>query len=201
MIRWILILITLGFAGAFQMNAQDTLFYLNGKKKLIQLEKNEGRFITYSKWGKDKFKTKKNGRFFAVGTDTGMVYCYFQDTIYGDDFTVEQMAIHVKGIQDAREFYKNKKMMVVAVPVGAASGFLGFFWGWSGPLLYTLGVGVLELPKDKIKTERNKHLLDDDFYVEGYRRGVTDKNVKNAFISSSIGFISSLFVYQAINKE
>lgn len=124
---------------------------------------------------------------------------YFQDTLFGNDFSIDQMRWFIKGEQDARAGYKPFWPML--------GGFLG-----SAGLVIGLDLEVMAIPIPlayaglaawpRVKVTRGSisdPLLEgDDHYAYGYGRAGKGKRVIKCLLSSLAGVAVGLAVRQLI---
>ncbi len=202
------------FFALFTVNSQtnDTLFLLNGDKiecnyKLTEnvfdeeLSKDVAYKVHYEvlKGKKSKIKSKKIAHYKLLSIQDGseLIQCYQQDTSAEDDFTFEQMERYVKGRKYGKD-HKTTKSTVFSGVVGAGSGYLGLFWGCV-PVTVELGAELNFMDTDTTEMiVDDKELLKDDFFVNGYKRAVRDKKLKNGAISGWTSMIVSAIVLNYI---
>lgn len=124
---------------------------------------------------------------------------YFQDTLFGNDFTVDQMRFYIKGEQDARAGYKPIWPMI-----GGFAGSAGLVIGLDLevmaipiPLVYA---GLMSFPRVHVtKGSLTDPLLEgDDYYAYGYGRAGKGKRVMKCLWSSLAGVAVGLAVRQLI---
>jgi hypothetical protein len=124
---------------------------------------------------------------------------YFQDTLFGNDFTVDQMRFYIKGEQDARAGYKPLWPMVGGF-LGSAGLVIGLDLEMMAipiPLAYA---GIMAFPRVHVtKGSLTDPLLEgDDYYAYGYGRAGKGKRVVKCLWSSLAGVAVGLAVRQFI---
>lgn len=189
------------------VKAQDTLLLLNGKKKIVKVNHETPSFVVYQKLKKgdisrlgkekemDKLDIFRVSYFFDEKKDSvqKITQVYQVDSMMGDYFTVQEMEMFLEGKAQARKNYKAFKYALLGLGVGAASGYLGSFWGWVPVAGYSsiAGVWVIKpfLKADKPELFNNMH------FNAGYRETAKIKQAKYAAIGSTIGLVTSLFLW------
>jgi len=181
--------------------AQDTLLLLNGKRFSGIAVDTSGfkiQFKTFRSGRKSKIKSFYRDDVFSINGDDGNEHIfYFPDMFTVNDYTVENMRFEVYGNMDARNKFRTKWVY----PVGIASGFLaGFFLEGSvfSVFIVPIYLGVVQIPIVKIqpKTISKPVFFGNDFYKTGYNRSARMKRTKHAIISSFIGLIAGIGIYE-----
>ncbi|MFT6746859.1 MAG: hypothetical protein ACJAZ2_001204 [Glaciecola sp.] len=187
--------------------AQDTLQLLNGKTKVVKVSHETSSYVIYQKIKKgdtsnlskpremDKQDIFRVSYFYDEKQDSTqkITQVYQVDSLMGDYFTVKEMEMFLEGKAQARKNYKAFKYALVGFGVGAASGYLGSFWGWVPVTGYTSVAGVWII-KPFLKAD-NPELFNDLHFNAGYREHAKIKQAKYALIGSAVGLVSSLFLW------
>lgn len=175
------------------LKSQDTLLYMNGKDKVVEFDKFDSLEVFFKKNGKDKSAYLEN--IFAIGTDTGRIYIYKQDTAGGDDFTVEQMEQYQKGLRLGLASYNTDLVAGggFAVGAGGTMALNSGFYGWL-PIMAYLGVSAA-VPVKESKFKLSEEQLKNDFLVIGYTDGANRKRIKRTALTGTIGVFTGIIAY------
>ncbi|MEI7595524.1 MAG: hypothetical protein WCK02_07245 [Bacteroidota bacterium] len=115
---------------------------------------------------------------------------YKPDSTMAYDMTVEQMRMFIKGEIDAKAAPSSRANFLGSIVFGGASGLVGF-WGIPVPVIYGLGTNSFSPSLKKA----NQDLINNQYYVDGYKGKVKSKRLKNAFIGGFTSFgIAALIV-------
>jgi len=110
----------------------------------------------------------------------------------------------VSGASDARTNYKTPWITTGGFVVGGGSAIAVSAVGLNSllvpifPALYSGGVGIIKVKKDKLNIPDN--LKNNDYYVEGYFRVANHKRINNAIIGSGIGMALGIVAVLIFSK-
>ena len=178
--------------GLPESKAQNTMLLVNGKKiEIGEFKVDDSLFLAYrSKKGKIKSVDLRD--IFSVREKKGNeTIFYAPDNTDTESFTINQMRDFVNGAYDARTNYKTPWVTTGGFIVGGGSAVAVTAVGLNSllvpifPALYSGGVGIIKVKKDKLNVPDN--LKKNDYYMEGYTRVANHKRINNAIIGSGIG--------------
>jgi hypothetical protein len=157
-----------------------------------------------------RYRVKKGDRLLERSEPTESVFSvtdslgrervwYFQDTLFGNDFSVNEMRWFIKGEQDARRGYRPLVPMLGGF-VGSAGLVMGLDLEVIAIPLPMVYAGIMALPRVKVtKGSLSDPLLEgDDFYAYGYARAGKGRRVIRCLLSSALGVGFGLAVRQLI---
>lgn len=179
-------------AGFSESKAQNTLLLVNGKKiEVGEFKVSDSLFLAY-KNKKGKIKSVYLHDIFSVQEQNGKeTIFYIPDHTDTESFTINQMRDFVNGAYDARTNYKTPWITTGGFVVGGGSAVAVSAIGLNSllvpifPALYSGGVGIVKVKKDKLNIPDN--FKNNDYYLEGYTRVANHKRINNAIIGSGVG--------------
>lgn len=149
----------------------------------VVIDSVNNEFIFYRKKERQhKTDVAKVFSFTTAGSETIM---YTQDSIVGNELSVEQMNQFILGEQTAKLNYKSTATIVSSAILGGASGALSF-WGVPVPLAYSLTLNFFSPKADKIVYPRPENK--NEFFDAGYKAGLKNKKLKTSIISGLSSF-------------
>ena len=182
--------------------AQDNILLMNGQTitgKVIGQSTLEIRYLT-SKKDKVTERAEPTDGVFSVTDSLGQERVwYFMDTLFGNDYTVDQMRWYINGERDARNGYK---------PLWPVVG--GFAFGAGMTMALDLEVvslflppayaGIMALPRVHVTpgSVSDPLMEGDPYYATGYAQVGRSKRVVHSLISTFAGVAVGLFVRQVI---
>ena len=182
--------------------AQDNILLMNGQTitgKVIGQSTLEIRYLT-SKKDKVTERAEPTDGVFSVTDSLGQERVwYFMDTLFGNDYTVDQMRWYSNGERDARNGYK---------PLWPVVG--GFAFGAGMTMALDLEVvslflppayaGIMALPRVHVTpgSVSDPLMEGDPYYATGYAQVGRSKRVVHSLISTFAGVAVGLFVRQVI---
>lgn len=172
--------------------AKDTVVLMNGE--IIVSDVIDTSFYGIKILEQKKNRTKEviieGERIFSVKFDNGHEkFIYYQDTLIGNEFTIEEVRYFIYGERDADKSYRSKWWPAGNFVIGAASAFtLNSFLSFVPPTIYPL-VPARDWFKITIphKTVSNPAYLKQDTYILGYERVARKKNAMRSFATGVIG--------------
>ena len=172
--------------------SQDTLFFMNGKDMLVKYKDTTDLKVVYNKKGKDKSSYVEN--IFAVGTSKGRIYFYKQDTVVGDDYSIEQMEQYQIGLRLAKKNFNTDLTAGVATVTGLASAYFlkSGFYGWLPVLGYTGLTGTLNPKISKLKLSEKERA--NEFLIYGYIDGANRKKIRRTALAGTVGFVAGVII-------
>jgi len=197
----------------FTSQAQDTLQLLNGKTKVVKINYETPSYVVYqkikrkdtTKLSKEKEMDKQDifrvSYFFNSKTDSvqKISQVYKVDSLMGDYFTVKEMEMFLAGKAQAHKNYKAFRYALGGFAVGLGAGYLGSFWGWIPVATYSSVAGVWII-KPFLKAD-NPALFDNLHFNAGYREVAKIKQAKYAIVGSTIGLVTSLFLWGPVLEK
>lgn len=186
---FVLLAITVSF---YKSKAQNTMLLVTGKKiEIGEFKVSNSLFLAY-KNKKGKIRLTDLRDIFSVQKQNGKeTIFYVPDSTDTESFTINQMRDFVNGAYDARTNYKTPWVTTGGFVVGGGSAVAVTAVGLNSllvpffPALYSGGVGIVKVKKDKLNIPDN--LKNNDYYMEGYTRVANHKRTNNAIIGSGIG--------------
>ncbi len=130
MIKRILFVFILTFS--MSLAAQDTINFISGKSKLVQVDSLDFDFLYYHKIKKDGTiggKKKKNlDHLFSVDYKNGETrYVYQEDTLFDNIFSIGEMKYYLEGRRQARKHFKPYKTMLMGAGLGTGVALYSLF--------------------------------------------------------------------------
>jgi len=173
--------------------SQDQVLLMNGK--IVECKVKEANFsfveIEYEKKnGKTKNKVIEGIDVFSVVYEGGKEqFIYEQDDEIGNEMSVEQIRMYIKGRREARLNWKAPGSTIGGVATGFVSGFvLDPFWAPILPVGYAAVVGSNSPAAEKLIVT-NEADLNNKFFVRGYQKQARQLKAKNGFIGGAIGLV------------
>jgi hypothetical protein len=197
--------LALGMACAGQVTAPklDRILLMNGQiveARVLGQSSLEVRYLEFGKNGRTKERDEPTENVFSVTDTLGKERVwYFQDTIFGNDLSVQEMRWFVKGEQDARAGYKPR--------IATWGGFLA---GAGLSIALNLEVNALFLPPvyagamalPRVHVTRGSltdpYLEGEPNYAWGYAKVGRTKRVVRSLISTAAGIAVGVGIRQFI---
>lgn len=187
---------------ALLSNSQEEILLMNGKNfKGMAIDTAGVKVIFNIIKDNNKIKTKSFYRdeVFSINFDLQEKVFFYPDLYYFEEYTIDNMRMLVNGRKDALYQFKTKWVLPVGFAVGAASAILmeGSIFTLLVPIAYT---GIVQIPLIKIQKESisSPDFIGNGFYAEGYNRTARMKRTKHALLSSVVGVLSGLLVYELV---
>ncbi|MBL7964479.1 MAG: hypothetical protein JNM31_11635 [Flavobacteriales bacterium] len=182
--------------------AQDRILLMSGHVVDCRLLGASTLEIRYEIQRKDKLltRTEPTENVFSTRDSLGREKVwYFQDTLFGNYFTVDQMRWFIKGEQDARDGYRPIVPMIGGFVVGAGlvMALDLEIMAIPIPMVYA---GIMALPRVHVTrgSIRDPLMEGDPYYAAGYAQVGRTKRVVKTLISSAVGTAVGLAVRQLI---
>lgn len=189
---------------ALQLQAQDRILLMNGQTidaKVIGQSTLEVRYALIRN-EKVKERAEPTENVFSVTDSSGVEKLwYFQDSLFGNDFTVQQMRHYIRGEQDARKGYKPIIPMIGGFVAGAGL-VIGLDIEFMALLIPPIYGGAMAMPRVHVtRGSITNPLMDgDNFYAYGYARAGKNKRIIRSLLSSAVGVAVGYGVNQLIIK-
>lgn len=196
------ILLFLTCWAAMSLSAQDRILLMNGQTiqgRVLGQSSLEIRYLAETRKG-IKERAEPTESVFSVTDSLGRERIwYFHDTLFGNDFTVDQMRWYIKGEQDARAGYK-PFWPVVGGFVAGAGLTMGLDLEVLALTLPPVYAGAMALPRVHVtKGSITDPLMEGDpYYALGYARVGRTKRVVRTLVSTAVGVAVGLGVRQFI---
>lgn len=182
----------LGIA-AFELCAQDSIIYYNGKSFTGKISGYNNSSTVFSlemqKKNRIKLKTVDKANVFAVFYhDSSGKILYEPDITIEDDLTIAEMESFIAGQHLARYRYHAPWATACGVVSGLGGVYLGF-WGFAVPAVY---VGVVTAVP--VKPVKKKYFpadrVNDEAFIEGFKYQAKRKKMVNSLIGGGIGLLT-----------
>lgn len=187
---------------SFLTYGQDSIVLLSGKTIIAKGVEVGMYSITYHKpdaKGKQK-RINPEQVFSIVHSDGTERIIYQRDSLeQGEDYTIEQMKMFIKGEQDAIKYYRNNINKIAAFASGAGVSYFGFY-GIIGPAIYSTVVGSFSPVMEKQKVS-DPSLIKVDEYRDGYERKVRDKKIIQSIFYGLAGFAAGVVTYSVVTHN
>ena len=199
-----ILLLVLAANSAFSQVPSDTVLLLNGSSIVATVidTANGVTTIKNPKGGKGNFAIE-NDRIFSIKNSKGEQIIYVYDTIIGNEFTIDEMRLFIKGEQDAEKGFKAPGALICNIVIGAAAGVTGYFLCPIPPFAF---IALSGLPKVRIRhsTVSNLEYLKQESYLNGYERVARKKRKINSLIGGGIGLgvgLGTYFILKSSDNE
>lgn len=196
----------IAFLSPLTLKSQDTILYINGKKKdKIEVIKTDSLFIYYLKEkkqtvnaaGRLKPKKREIKDVYGIISDKGIMdTIYKPDSMKGFSLSRTEMYQYILGCQAA---YRDAKSPLIG-PVGfilsgAAVFILDGYWAIPAPFIYSASMAFITpvIPENiKVAPGINK------YYIMGYQDTKKNKRVRSGALFGIAGYISANIIYYVI---
>lgn len=181
----------------------DRILLMNGQiieTRVLGQSTLEVRYQEFGRNGRTKERSEPTENVFSVTDSLGRERIwYFQDTVFGNDLSIQEMRWFIKGEQDARSGYR---------PRVAQWG--GFLFGAGASIALNLEVNALFLPPvygaamilPRVHVTRGSlsdpYLDGEPNYAYGYAKVGRSKRVVRSLISTAAGIVVGVAVRQLV---
>lgn len=181
----------------------DRILLMNGQiieTRVLGQSTLEVRYQEFGRNGRTKEQSEPTENVFSVTDSLGRERIwYFQDTVFGNDLSIQEMRWFIKGEQDARSGYR---------PRVAQWG--GFLFGAGASIALNLEVNALFLPPvygaamilPRVHVTRGSlsdpYLDGEPNYAYGYAKVGRSKRVVRSLISTAAGIVVGVAVRQLV---
>ena len=195
---------SLFLAVAFPLKAQVRILLMNGQTisaKVIGQSTLEVRYALI-KNNRVKERAEPTENVFSVTDSMGVEKVwYFYDTLFGNDYTVQQMRHYMAGEQDARK----SKLFVVPMIGGFVAGaglVICVDMESMALLIPPIYGGAMALPRVHVRrgSITNPLMDGDNYYAYGYARAGRNKRILRGLLSSAVGVVAGYAVNQLVIK-
>ena len=192
-------------ATAVLVRGQDHILLMNGQiidAKVIGQSTLEVRYALIT-GNKVKERAEPTESVFSVTDSLGVEKVwYFQDSLFGNEFSVQQMRHYIRGEQDAR---KDKRFILPMIGgfVTGAGLVIGFDMEIMALLIPPVYVGAMALPRVRVSSksiERHPLMDGDNYYAYGYANAGKGKRIIRSLLSSAVGVAVGYGVNQLVIK-
>lgn len=199
-------ILLISFISPFKLKSQDTILYINGKKKdKIEVMKVDSEYIyflkekkrTVNSAGRLKAKKREVKDIYAIINEKGITdTIYKPDSAKGYSLSRVEMYDYIKGCQAA---YRDAKSPLIG-PIGfflsgAAVFILDGYWAIPIPFIYSASMAFITpvIPDDvKVAPGINK------YYIMGYQDTKKNKRIRSGALFGVAGYISANIIYYVI---
>ncbi len=195
--KFALILLTI-LISAEILHAQDVIQLSDGKEKKGYIDRIGSERIFYRKkeGGRMHYVDKENAfRIIKAKGDT--VYIYEQDSLQENEYSIAQFERNILGQQEARKYYKPWRHAAAGFCVGGASAFLGLYWSFLPPAIYTSFIGVREVNSAYFVVSDEVY-LSDEYYLDGYEISARAIRIKYTVVGALTGLATSITLLQFV---
>jgi hypothetical protein len=182
--------------------SQDTINLINGKQifpKNIHEEQNS-TLLKYDIDINGKLKQKAVDLldvYSIVYANTPNKQVYQQDSALGYILTIPQMEHYIIGERTALKYYKVPWVTAGGFALGALAVYKFAFWGLLTPVVYGVGMGILDT-KIKAPADIKTKYADDNNFINGYKTIASQKKLKNAILGSLVGALAFIITDEII---
>jgi len=182
--------------------SQDTINLINGKQiapRSIHEEQNS-TLLRYDIEVRGKLKQKAVDLLDVYSISFANLpnkQVYQQDSALGYILSIPQMEHYILGERAAMKYYKTPWVTAGGFALGAVDTYFFGFWGLLTPVVYGIGVGIVDT---KIKAPDNikSAYSNDNNFINGYKTIATQKKVKNAILGSFAGAMAFIIADEII---
>lgn len=184
------------------LNGQNRILLMNGQTIETRVLGQSSLEVRYQVKKRDRLleRSEPTESVFSVTDSLGRERVwYFQDTLFGNDLSVNEMRWFIKGEQDARRGYVPLWPMIGGF-AGSAALVMGLDLEVIAIPLPMVYAGIMTLPRVKVtKGSLSDPLLEgDDFYAYGYARAGKGRRVIRCLLSSALGVGFGLAIRQLV---
>mgnify|MGYP007080212765 CR=1 FL=1 len=171
----------------------DTLYFLNGEVKAVKIVDTVAylvRFLPEKKQKRPRVKDIEKSKLFSLKFSNGQErIMYFQDSTYGNIFSVLEAKMFMLGEQEAEKNYRNKWPVIIGFVVGTVSPLALSNAVLLSPIPAIVTPLHILLPNIHVNTKmiNNKNHLQYDTYLMGYEKVARKKNFINSLIGAGAG--------------
>ncbi len=175
------------------------LIMLNGRIYNVRLHKIEPPAVEFTLLKNKKTYKSSGEKIFSVVDSTGKTtYLYYQDSLMGREFTIEQTEKFIHGLNDGRH-YRHGGDFAVGFASGVGGSFLGVLYGWSAPILATT-LNTLRPVKPRQRLIYHPELQYDKYYTEGVVRKIRQRRFLSTMVGGLTGMGVGIAVFQFLLK-
>jgi hypothetical protein len=184
-------------------SAQDKISLMNGQEfpaKVIAQSTLEIRYLVAKKNGRLVERAEPTESVFSVTDSLGREKVwYFMDTLFGNDYTVPEMRIFMKGERDARNGYKPIVPMLGGFLLGAGL-VIGLDLEVNSLLIPPVYAAAMSWPRVNVTrgSITDPNMEGDPIYATGYSVAARPKRVIRCLLSAAAGVAVGLAVRQLI---
>lgn len=195
-------LLVLLAAYAAGLSAQDKISLMNGQEltgKVIAQSTLEIRYLVPRK-NRSVERSIPTTSVFSVTDSVGRERMwYFQDTIFGNTYSIPEMRWYIKGERDARDGYRPLGPMIGGFVLGAGA-VIALDLETSALAIPPIYGGIMAWPRVYVTrgSISDPHMEGDPIYATGYSAAGRPKRVFKSMLSSAIGVVVGLAVRRFI---
>ncbi len=197
--------VLIGLAGIAQLTPfkPDRILLMNGQiieTRVLGQSTLEVRYLDFGKNGRSKETSEPTENVFSVTDSLGKERVwYFQDTVFGNDMTIQEMRYFIKGEQDARSGYKPRWAMLGGFVVGAGTT-IALNLEVNSLFLPPLYAGAMILPRVHVTrgSISDPYMEGEENYAYGYAKVGRSKRVVRSLVSTALGIVVGVAVRQLV---
>jgi hypothetical protein len=202
---FIVIIAFLFVPASIHAQGKDTVFLMNGEIIVSTITDTAFYGVKVLRPGNQKKEMIIEGeRVFSYKFANGFEKTvYFQDTLIGNEFNIEETRQFLVGERDAQRGFKSPLWPAGNVLIGTVSGaMMGNVLAFVPPFAYAAGSII---PKVKIRhsTVSNMNYLKSDTYILGYERVARKRRTLQSFIGGVVGLgigFAARSIYNTVSK-
>lgn len=200
-----LLVVLLGFAGLAQLTPfrPDRILLMNGQiieTRVLGQSTLEVRYLDFGKNGRSKETAEPTENVFSVTDSLGKERVwYFQDTVFGNDLSIQEMRYFIKGEQDARTGYKPRWAVIGGFVFGAGTS-IALNLEVNSLFLPPLYAGAMILPRVHVTrgSITDPYMDGEENYAYGYAKVGRSKRVVRSLVSTALGIVVGVAVRQLV---
>ena len=204
-----LLILLLAMASALLSRAQiatfkpDRILLMNGQiieTRVLGQSSFEVRYLEFGRNGKQKERAEPNENVFSVTDTLGREKIwYFQDTVFGNELSIQEMRWFIKGEQDARTGHKPRIAIWGGFLLGAGAS-VALNLEVNALFLPPLYAGAMALPRVHVTrgSLSDPYLDGEPNYAYGYAKVGRAKRVIRSLVSTAVGIAVGVGVRQFI---
>ncbi|MCB9183076.1 MAG: hypothetical protein H6591_04090 [Flavobacteriales bacterium] len=197
--------VLIGLAGIAQLTPfkPDRILLMNGQiieTRVLGQSTLEVRYLDFGKNGRSKETSEPTENVFSVTDSLGKERVwYFQDTVFGNDMTIQEMRYFIKGEQDARSGYKPRWAVLGGFVVGAGTT-IALNLEVNSLFLPPLYAGAMILPRVHVTrgSISDPYMEGEENYAYGYAKVGRSKRVVRSLVSTALGIVVGVAVRQLV---
>lgn len=197
--------VLMGLAGIAQLTPfkPDRILLMNGQiieTRVLGQSTLEVRYLEFGKNGRSKETSEPTEHVFSVTDSLGKERVwYFQDTVFGNDMSIQEMRYFIKGEQDARSGYKPRWAVIGGFVVGAGTT-IALNLEVNSLFLPPLYAGAMILPRVHVTrgSISDPYMEGEENYAYGYAKVGRSKRVVRSLVSTALGIVVGVAVRQLV---
>lgn len=196
--------ITLPVAGQESVLYPDTLTFYNGRtlaaKVIDTLGYQVGVVVKHRDNPKKMFISKEALFSIRYGSGREQVY-YFQDSLLGNELSVDDARMLIIGMQDAKKGYHATLTSAGGFAAGVVGGIFGSYVYGYIPCFFYSGIMTNNHVKGNIKSVRNINYIHNEYYRKGYASAAKKKRIIRSLLWGGVGVAVGTFIHYVLQNN